>query len=57
MQSSRGPDDGIITVSGKQSKENMDPIGLQLHSLRRVEIYCSYRDSRCNVSQVIVMQR
>ncbi|CAK0784779.1 hypothetical protein CVIRNUC_007983 [Coccomyxa viridis] len=36
MQSSRGPDDGIITVSGKQSKENMDPIGLQLHSLRRV---------------------
>lgn len=57
MQSSRAPDDGIITVSGKQSNENMDPIGLQLHSLRRVETYCSYRDSRCNVSQKIVMQR
>ena len=53
MQSSRGPEDGIITVSGKQSNENMDPIGLQLHSLRRVEINCSYRDSRCNVSQEI----
>ena len=56
MQSSPGPDDGIITVSGKQSNENMDPLGLQLHSLRRVEIYCTYRHSHCNVAQNTVMQ-
>ena len=42
MQSSREPDDGIVTVSGKQSNDNMDPIGLQLHALRRVELYCIY---------------
>ena len=42
MQSSREPDDGIITVSGKRSVQNLDPIGLKLHSLRRVEIHCTY---------------
>ena len=55
MQSFDKSEDGIVTVSGKQSSDGMHPIGLQLQSLRRGEsindralIASSQRATQCN---------